>query len=118
RKANDYTYLLPFVLYFRSRIFRFLELDELPKFKMASKLEPYDPDPDLLAKNMNADIYYQEPGARHYQRQGSNRSKPAFRHPEYRQHFEGFKPGCCLIDLLFQLGPESFRVIDQLRENG
>jgi hypothetical protein len=115
RKAKDYKHLLPFVLYFRSRIFRFLELYDLPQFKLASELEPYDADPDLLAKTMGADIYYQEPGARHYQRQGSNRSRPAIRHPEYRQHFEGFEPGCCLLDLLFQYGPESFRIIDQLR---
>jgi hypothetical protein len=115
RKAKDYTYLLPFVLHVRSRIFRFLELYDLPQFKLASELEPYDADPDLLAKTLGADIYYQEPGARHYQRQGSSRSRPAIRHPEYRQHFEGFEPGCCLLDLLFQYGPESFRIIDQLR---
>lgn len=112
--AAEYDYLLDFNLYLRGRLFRFLELENLPKIVLASDLNEYDSDPDQLAKNLNADQYFQEQGARHYQRQGKNKSKIKFKHPEYRQHFDGFEPDCCLLDLLFQYGPESFRVIDQL----
>ena len=112
--AADYKFLLDFNLYIRHRIFQFLELENLPKTTLSSSLEEYNSDPDQLAKNLNAEQYFQEPGARHYQRQGKNKSKLRFKHPAYRQHFDGFEPDCCLLDLLFQYGPESFRVIDNL----
>lgn len=112
--ATEYDFLLDFNLYLRGRIFRFLELDRLPEMILSSKLKKYNSNPDQLAENLSADEYYQEPGARHYQRQGKNRSKLTFKHPVYRQHFDGFEPDCCLLDLLFQYGPESFRVIDDL----
>ncbi len=110
--AEDYEFLLPFVLYLRKRVFQFLEIDLKAYIILSSELEVYDSDPDLLAENLNAGIYYQEQDARHYQRQGINRRELPFKHPVYRQHFEGFEPDCCLLDLLFQYGPESFRVIE------
>ncbi len=116
--AEKYEFLLEFNLFIRKRIFRFLEVENLPKIVLASDLDKYNSDPDQLAKNLNAEQYFQEPGARHYQRQGKNRSKLNFKHPEYRQHFDGFEPDCCLLDPLFQYGPESFRVIDQLNSEG
>lgn len=112
--AVEYEFLLHFNLFIRKRIFRFLEVENIPRLILASNLDEYDSDPDQLAKNLNADCYFQEPGARHYQRQGKNQSTPEFKHPEYRQHFDGFESDCCLLDLLFQYGPESFRVIDGL----
>ncbi|MDR9409334.1 MAG: WbqC family protein [Balneolaceae bacterium] len=112
--ATAFDLLLNFNLYLRNRIFRFLEAENLPEFVHASNLNDYNSDPDQLAKNLNADQYFQEPGARHYQRQGKNKSTIKFKHPEYRQHFDGFEPDCCLLDLLFQYGPESFRVVDDL----
>lgn len=112
--ALKYEYLLDFNLYLRGRMFRFLEIENLPEIILSSDLNEYDSDPDQLTRNLNADQYFQEPGARHYQRQGKNKSKMKFNHPEYRQHFEGFEPDCCLLDLLFQYGPESFRIVDDL----
>lgn len=112
---DEYEFLLDFNIYLRRRIFRFLELENLPETILSSKLDEYDSSPDQLAKNLDADKYFQEPGARHYQRQGKNKSRLPFKHPVYRQHFEGFEQDCCLLDLLFQYGPESFRVIDELR---
>jgi hypothetical protein len=35
--------------------------------------------------------------------------------PQYRQHFGGFEPNCCWLDLLFERGPESWEYIDQLK---
>jgi len=112
--AESYSLLLEFVMFIRKRIFQFLELENLPEFLLSSQVDEYDSDPDHLAKNLNASEYFQEPVARHYQRRGKNRSKLQFEHPVYRQHFDGFEPDCCLLDLLFQYGPESFRVIDDL----
>ena len=113
--AEEYTYVLDFNLYLRRRVFRFLELDHLPEIILSSNLNEYNSDPDQLAKHLKADQYFQEPGARHYQRQGKNKVSLKFIPPVYRQHFDGFEPNCCLLDLLFQYGPESFRVIDKIR---
>lgn len=112
--AADHELLLPFSLYLRKRLFRFLEIQPQVETLFSSEMEMYDPDPDFLAKKLGADTYYQEHDARHYQRQGMNRSELDYDHPEYRQHFEGFEPDCCLFDLLFQYGPESFRAVDFL----
>ena len=115
--AKEYEFLLPFVLMFRKRVFQFLELDLNAKFLLASDLVDYDSDPDLLAKKMKATQYYQEGGSRHYQRQGLEQNELPFDHPVYRQHYEGFEKSCCLLDLLFQYGPENFQIIDQLYSN-
>lgn len=112
--AGEYKLLLPFNLYLRERLFQFLEINIPADTILASDLAEYDSDPDKLARNLSADVYYQEHDARHYQRQGKYRSELPFKHPVYRQHFEGFEPDCCLLDLLFQYGPESFRVIEAL----
>lgn len=111
----DFDYLLPFSLHFQKRLFQFLEIKIAADRYFSSEMENYHSNPDKLAKIMNAETYYQELGARHYQRQGINRTDLPFTHPKYRQHFEGFEPGCCLLDLLFQYGPESFKVLDQLK---
>lgn len=34
--------------------------------------------------------------------------------PQYRQHFGGFVPNCCWLDLLFERGPESWEYLDRL----
>ncbi|TVR18245.1 MAG: hypothetical protein EA391_02695 [Balneolaceae bacterium] len=114
QSAKDHEYLLPFNLFLRERLFRFMEIEVTANTILASELEEYHSNPDLLTKNLNAEIYYQEHDARNYQRQGKKRSELSFTHPIYRQHFDGFEPGCCLLDLLFQYGPESFQIIDQI----
>ncbi|PKD43851.1 WbqC family protein [Rhodohalobacter barkolensis] len=112
--GHNFEYLLDYSLFLRKRLFQFLELEIPAKIKFSSGMKEYSSDPDKLAKRMNAEIYYQEHDARHYQRQGKQRSDLNFSHPEYRQHFDGFEPWCCLYDLLFQYGPESFRIFDEL----
>ena len=111
----DFEYLLPFSLHLEKRLFQFLEIEITADILYSSEMENYHSNPDKLAEILGADTYYQELGARHYQRQGGNRTELPFTHPAYRQHFEGFEPGCCLLDLLFQYGPESFKVLDQLK---
>ena len=53
-----------------------------------------------------------EPDSRNYQLRGRLADleiSPAITHPIYRQHFGGFQPGCCLLDLLFEVGPDCWR---------
>ena len=112
--GHNFEYLLDFSLFLKKRLFQFLELEIPAEIHFSSGMGEYTSDPDKLADKLGADLYYQEHDARHYQRQGENRSKIDFTHPKYRQHFEGFEPYCCLYDLLFQYGPESFRIFDEL----
>lgn len=116
--GREYEFLVPFSLHLRKRIFRFLELTGLPEMLLASETAAFDPDPDKTARTFGAKEYTQEHGARHYQRQGQGELKRTiqFNHPRYRQHFDGFEPYCCLLDLLFQYGPESFRITDRISE--
>jgi hypothetical protein len=112
--AYDYTYLMPFILYIQKRLFRFMDISI--DYKLASELPNYDSNPDLLAQQLGATTLFQEHDSRHYQRQARQKSDPDFAHPEYHQHFDGFEPWCCVLDILFQFGPESFRITDQLIE--
>lgn len=116
REGSEYEFLIDFSSYLKERLFEFLEIaDEIDTaFLKSSDMETYDPNPDALMKQLGADKYYQEHDARHYQRQGRLKSELLFSHPQYRQHFDGFEPYCCILDLLFQYGPESFRVIDRV----
>jgi len=113
QSAGEYEFLLPFCLYLRKRFFRFMELD-LPT-TLASQRPEYNADPDQLVENAGAQAIMQEHDSRHYMRQAETyKTEPEFTHPTYHQHFDGFETGCCLLDVLFQFGPESFRITDQL----
>lgn len=110
-----FDYLNDFSAYLRKRLFRYLEIGLQADIHLTSQIENYTSDPDLLARRLHGEVYYQEHHSRHYMRQGKRRKIPDFTHPLYRQHFEGFEPFCCLYDLLFQYGPESFQIMDRLR---
>lgn len=112
--GHQFELLFDFSMFLKRRILQFMEIDIVAQMYYSSAMELYDSDPDILAKNLQADTYWQEHDSRHYMRQGKNKSTFPFTHPRYRQHFDGFRPGCCLLDLLFQYGPESFRVVDRL----
>ncbi|MBN2730803.1 MAG: WbqC family protein [Balneolaceae bacterium] len=112
KSAAEYKYLQPFILYIQKRLFRFMDIQI--NFTLASRLENYTTDPDQLAQQWDADILFQEYDSRHYQRQAKMKSEPNFNHPTYHQHFDGFEPYCCILDVLFQFGPESFRITDKM----
>lgn len=112
-KAFELDYLLDFDRYFIERLFRYLEVKV--EIRLASEFPEYDADPDLFAERLGADTIYQEYGARNYQRQAKETVSAMEEHPVYKQHFEGFEPECSVLDVLFQYGPESFRVLDSLK---
>lgn len=113
QSATEYTFLIDFVLYIQKRLLRFMDITI--NYELASDIVEYTSDPDLLAKRLGAQTLYQEHDSRHYQRQARMKTDPAFVHPRYHQHFEGFEPWCSVLDVLFQFGPESFRITDRLR---
>lgn len=114
--GSEYPYLFPFLLFLRKRIFQFLNLELSATSILSSDLDIREADPDQLCEYLGLESYLQEPESRHYQKQGTGkkRAELPFKHPVYRQHFEGFEPGCCLLDLLFQYGPESYLIFDKI----
>ncbi|HKK46464.1 MAG TPA: WbqC family protein, partial [Balneolaceae bacterium] len=112
RSAYDYTFLLNFVLFIQGRLFRFMDIGV--DYELASNVPEYTSDPDLLAQRLHSEKLLQEFDSRHYQRQAKHKRDLKLEHPQYHQHFEGFEPECSILDVLFQFGPESFRIIDQL----
>lgn len=112
QSAAEYTLLIDFVLYIQKRLLRFMDITI--RYELSSDMAEYTSDPDLLAKRLGIQVLYQEHGSRHYQRQARMKTDPAFDHPRYHQHFEGFEPWCSILDVLFQFGPESFRITDCL----
>lgn len=58
---------------------------------------------------------YHEPGSRNYQPIKPWMHEVEIIHPEYDHHLGGFEPGACVLDLLFECGPESVRILDTLR---
>lgn len=115
KSAADFNYLMEFVLFIQKRLFRFMDISI--DYDLATNIPEYTSNPDLLAHRLNAKTLFQEHDSRHYQRQAENRAEPEFEHPEYHQHFDGFEQWCSIFDMLFQFGPESFRIIDKLSRN-
>jgi hypothetical protein len=113
KSSTDYKYLMPFILYIQKRLLGFMDISF--DYEFASQFENYSSDPDKFAKSLGADTLFQEHDSRHYQRQAKMKTEPDFEHPEYRQHFDGFEPWCSILDVLFQFGPESFKIVDKLR---
>lgn len=111
--AYDFEYLMEFVLYIQKRLLRFMDLSI--KYELASDIDEYDSNPDLFVERLGADSLFQEHDSRHYLRQAeSHPNKLPFEHPRYHQHFDGFKPWCSILDVLFQFGPENFHITDKL----
>ena len=101
-----------------------------------------DPSPGPTLYDLVADdrtVVWQEPDSRNYQKPHPDAAQPdavqndavqnaaaqpnavqndavqpVIQIPEYRQHFPGFVPGCGLLDLLFEYGPDSWQVLDGL----
>jgi hypothetical protein len=64
--------------------------------------------------DMRASHVLMEAGCRTYMKPHPAATDLPFVHPVYRQHAGGFMAGCSLLDLLFEMGPESWKVIDAL----
>ncbi|TVQ66933.1 MAG: hypothetical protein EA360_03555 [Balneolaceae bacterium] len=118
QSAREHITVMPFIRELNQNLFRFLELDYNGEFLYSSETAPKLTGPEQIRELFQVDSYYQDPSAARYHHLGVNPKLLPFRHPEYRQHFSGFRAGCCILDLLFQYGPESFRITDKLRLPG
>ncbi len=58
---------------------------------------------------------WQETDSKNYQKPHPDAVHPAFHLPDYRQHFPGFVPGCGVMDLLFEYGPDAWQILDRIK---
>lgn len=91
-------------------LFEKMELKQ-PEFQIYNESKPLS----WYKNEKNATVVYAERNAQSYQFQDIIPSNPLPQHPTYYQHFDGFIEDCCLLDVLFELGPESFRLIEDLK---
>ncbi|MDI6402218.1 WbqC family protein [Balneolaceae bacterium ANBcel3] len=126
RVCSEKEYLLDAVLYFMERQWEYFQLPEFPatasrSLGLTNEILRSAPPETLSA--WHDEVYHiassdsmvlQEPNSRNYQRPHPNTTPFDPLIPTYRQHFPGFFPDCGILDLLFQYGPECWRVLDQL----
>lgn len=116
------TLFLPIALRFRHRIFEFLHLPELKNAEVYWSALPKKEATQKGVVHQGVDQLefhplYQEPDSKNYMPQIAQYPTFPFQHPKYSQHFGGFVPGLSLLDLLFEVGPESWKVIDSIRSS-
>ncbi len=124
-KTSGCGLLVDAVRHLMQRQWLYLELPDFPEWSselMSQSGMGEFADWPYLPENDRMEIW-QEPHSRHYQKPHPNAVRtgtvqPVFHIPEYRQHFPGFVPGCGILDLLFEYGPDAWQVLDKLNSGG
>lgn len=106
--ASKYELLLDAVRFLMERQWAYLEFGDFPQWASECASEN-------LVMESEIDTIWQEQDSRHYQKPHPATRNPAFILPQYRQHFQGFVPGCGVLDLLFEYGPDAWQVLDRIR---
>jgi hypothetical protein len=70
--------------------------------------------PTEIAQLLEFEAVFQEEASKNYHQPTKQQMPFAFEHPVYRQHFGGFEKECCALDLLFELGPNAWKVLEKL----
>lgn len=112
--AIEYDLLIGFIRHLNRQLFTYLELTVTDQIFYGSEIAPDLTHPDKICTLLGETGYRQDSSSSRYHHVGKDAPPFHFTHPVYRQHFEGFEANCSVLDLLFQYGPESFRIIDQL----
>lgn len=100
--------------WFFGKLIDYLEVEVEVEYKLASQIPDFDPNPDVFADRVGADILFQEHESRHYQWRSDAAEEPLDTHPTYSQLGDHFLPELSILDLLFNEGKECFRVFDRL----
>lgn len=110
--------LIDIIPFLNNRLFCYLELENIVKTKTSYVLTAAFNDKMEQHSGVEPSTVIIESRGQFYRKPGNTRlftiRQADLRHPVYRQLTNEFRPGCCLLDLLFQYGPYSFEVLDQL----
>jgi len=112
QQVSNFEYLLEFNKYFFGRMCTYLEIEI--EYEFASQVSEYSTFPDETFNNLTADTLYLEYRSKNYQRQSKKDEQAILNHPKYIQAYPGFEPECSSLDLLLNMGSESFRILEKL----
>lgn len=73
-----------------------------------------DMSPTEIAQLLKYEAVFQEESSKNYHQPAKQQRAITFEHPVYKQHFGGFEKDCCALDILFELGPNAWKVLDKL----
>lgn len=117
--ASEFGYLIEAVRHLMERQWIYLQLRDFPLWMSDTgslRKKAGLPNCENLVDSGEF-VIWQEPDSRHYQRPHPCIVHPTFSLPEYRQHFPGFVPGCGILDLLFEYGPDAWQILDRLHRS-
>lgn len=106
-KSLEFEFLIDSITYMNSQLWDLLEWQ--PE---SSKIVFEDENEEFIQRSET--IFWEYRGTSFQQQFMEKAEVPLEKHPIYKQHFGGFEPDCCLLDVLFELGPEWYRVWDEL----
>jgi len=70
--------------------------------------------PEILKDRLGASTLYMEENGSQFQWQTGFQTKSLEKYPVYKQHFGGFLAPCSVLDVLFEVGPEWYRIYDAI----
>ncbi|MCC5927312.1 MAG: WbqC family protein [Bacteroidetes bacterium] len=88
------------------------EVQLFPEFNSSNYLKMPVTDQNRLEEYFSKDKKIHVIGSHSYNERTEQELISA--HPVYRQHFGGFQEGCSLYDVLFEVGPEFWKIYDTL----
>lgn len=115
------------IRYLNSKYWKYLQIDnDLPEIEWWSDIRKTGKDTakltdgeqvessDFIANFSKAGMVYQEKQSRNFHQPARNMVSFNDKTIAYRQHFGGFEEDCCILDIIFEEGPDAWKVIEML----
>ncbi|TNE72676.1 hypothetical protein EP331_06650 [bacterium] len=111
-QISEMEFLLDAIQFMNRQLFTYLEFSIDANAlqcgeAFSSYLNPYE-----LVNLFKPNTVYQEENGEQFQWIHEMAEPSLHDYPTYKQHFSGFIPGLSIFDLLFEVGPESFKIFD------
>lgn len=113
KNFSTFEKLIDLDIWFFERLSGYMEFKV--DYTLASQIPNFDPNPDVFLDVTGAEELYQEHDSKNYQWRSEKVQKALKSHPTYPQLGSDFLEELSILDLLFNLGKESYRVINTLK---
>ena len=110
-EISQFTFLKDAISYMNSRLWVYIEwAPESSKFY--DKASNLSLNPILIKEELHATTFHFEESGSNFQWQDKLHTSSIKNYPIYRQHFGEFLEPCSILDLLFEVGPESYSILE------
>ena len=106
--------LIDAINYMNQKIWMYMEWSPDPNKLIRLDKALVGKNPEILKDRLGASTLYMEENGSQFQWQTSMTSKSLEKYPVYTQHFGGFLVPCSVLDVLFEIGPEWYRIYDAI----